>query len=184
MDCGRERDKAFVFTPHEYLRFGNKDIKSPPLINTSLKELAEMEWYLTVYARYVKGYSHTKLKYHFGNPDGKGHPYIVFKMWAKGNYLDNVRPPFGDVNLALVQLLVKHDLTPNFTKPPSFALMPLPDYIPVVQTPLIKHIPEDELEYLQRTNAEKLLKLKEKINAKGRVKSRDEVFVSQERMVG
>ena len=182
---GYDRDKAFVFTPREYLKFGDKPIKSPPLINTSLKELAEMEWYLTVYAKYVKGYSHTKLKYHFGNPDGKGHPYLVFKMWASGNYLENTRPPFGDINYSLVELLVKHDLTPNFTKPPSFALMPLPSFVRQSSNePLIKHKSEDELEYLQRTNTEKLLKLKEKIHAKGRIKTRDEISISPQRLVG
>lgn len=163
--------REFVYTPNEYLRFGDKSIKSPPLINTSLKELAEMSWYLTVSARYVSGYSHSKLKYHFSNPDKQGYPFLVFKVWVKGSYLHSLRPnvhfdklspethnPLGDINLSLVELFVKHDLTPAFTKPASFALMPLPDYAPVMgnQEPVAEKVQETELEYLTRMNEEKM----------------------------
>lgn len=135
--------KEFVFTPNEYLRHGDKEIKSLPLINTSLRGLADAGWYLGVRARFVVGYGHTKLRFHFSDPDKSGNPFLVFKFWASGNKMH------GD----MIELFVKHDLTPNFTKPPSFSLMPLPQYVPEMGNQEPK---ETELEYLQRINKEKL----------------------------
>ncbi len=169
-------EKDWFFSPREYLRFGDKPIVSKPLINTSLKELADAEWYLAVYARYVKGYGHTKVKYHFSDPDKNGNPFIVFRLWVAGNLtLEADGAP-------LLATLVVRDLTPNFSRPPSFALMPLADPQYLVQAPLKKE--ETELEYLERTNAEKLKNLKARVRHETPSQDRDVISPSERRLVG
>lgn len=159
------RQTELVFRPAEYLRFGNHLIRNPPLINTSLKELASMEWYLSVSARYVKGYDYTKIKYHFSDPDRTtGYPFLVFKFWAKGNQIlqEKLNP------YTLIQILIQRDLTPNFSKPPIHQLR-LVDVKPTTHEvrEVIKEVPigltislENELEILQTLNAQR----KEKLN--------------------
>lgn len=157
-----------IYTPKEYMRFGDKKIYNPPLINTSFQEMSELGWMLSVQAKYCPTFNHTKLKYHFSDPDKNGHPFLVFKVWAVGNFLsklDNRYGEFSDTEGSLVLHLLKHDLKPNFTRPPSFSLMPV-DY-KIVTREVVKYIEETELEYLIRTNNEKLSKLPKKLQSGG-----------------
>jgi hypothetical protein len=153
------RCREWVFTPREYLAFGDHPIRNPPLINTSLKELAEKEWYLSVQARYRPTYGHTKIKYHFGDPDKNGNPYLVFKLWAKGNFvlLEKVNP------YSLVKELVTRDLTPNFSKAAAFSLVPSQvekEVVKEVQIVGTEITLENELEILQTLNVLRKEKLK------------------------
>jgi hypothetical protein len=151
------RTKEFVFTPDEYLRYGDRAIVSMPLINTSLRGLAVSGWYLSVHARYVASYGHTKLKYHFSDPDEKGNPYLVFKLWAKDNLVlaEKVNP------YTLIKTLVDRDLTPNFSRQASFSVPPaetqqIPKEVPV-GLPITL---ENEFEILQTLNEQRREQLK------------------------
>jgi hypothetical protein len=121
------RYQEYIYTPGDYIRFGDKPIKSPPLINTSLYELAKAKWLLAVKVQWCAGYGYSKIKYHFGCEGD--YPYIVFRMWERGCH-----QPVGtnDPEGKLIQLLIQRDLTPNFSRPPSFALLP-PEAKTVVQ---------------------------------------------------
>lgn len=152
------RETEFFLVPGEYLAGGDRPIKAPPLINTSLKELAEMGWYLTIYARYIKGYGHTKLKFHFSDPDNKkGYPYLTFRMWVKGDVTT-----FEGVLFHLLQA----DLTPNWTKVPQFNLVP----------PNARE--ESEIEYLKRINAERAKTLPKKKIDRGALEQRVAKIIS------
>jgi hypothetical protein len=154
------RQAEFVFRPVEYLQFGDRPIRNPPLINTSLKELAEMEWYLSVSARYVKGYDYTKLKYHFCDPDKvTGYPFLVFKLWAKGNQVLKEKLNSG----TLIKLLIERDLTPNFSKPPIHMLrLPAHETKTEIKEVLVglPIILENEFEILQTLNEQRREQLK------------------------
>lgn len=104
--------------PSEYYRkdWGDKKIICKPLINTSLKELHDAEWWLTSEARYVPASQCTKVKFQFHGPVGKpGWPFLIYKGWLRGKILI---PPM------LLDALYESDLTPNFSKEPSFNLIP------------------------------------------------------------
>lgn len=154
------RNREFVYTPNEYLRFGDKAIVAMPMINTSLRGLAASGWYLSVQARYVMTYGHTKLKYHFSDPDKGGNPHLVFKLWAKGNLVitEKLHP------YCLIRTLFERDLTPSFDKKTSFSIPPEHS---VETKEVIKEVHsgteitlENELEILQTLNALRKEKLK------------------------
>ena len=149
------RHCEFIYTPSEYLSFGDAVISNPPLIHTSLKGLAASAWYLSVQARYVPTFGHTKLKYHFSDPDEKGNPFLMFKCWAKGNLIitEKLHPK------SLVKELVTRDLTPNFSRHASFSLMPLEQRVEKIT---VKELPtlENEYDILVALNAQRRERLK------------------------
>lgn len=154
------RYREFVYTPAEYLKFGDAPIENPPLIHTSLKGLAAASWYLAVSARYIPTYGHTRVKYHFGDPDKNGNPFLVFKLWAKGNLVltEKLHP------YSLIKELITRDLTPNFSKPPSFSLIPetKTETKEVIKEVLLPALPslDTEYEWLVQLNAQRRENLK------------------------
>lgn len=151
------RCREFIFTPTDYLVWGNHYIRNPPLINTSLKELAGASWYLAVNVRYVPTYGHSKIKYHFCDPDGKGNPFLVFKLWAKGNAIAQEKLN----HRSLIKTLIERDLTPWFSKPPAFSLIPSQVEKEVIKEVVGTEITlENELEILQTLNGLRKEKLK------------------------
>jgi hypothetical protein len=156
-ESGSSRYREWVYTPAEYMKFGDAPIENPPLIHTSLKGLAAASWYLSVTARYIPTYGHTRVKYHFGDPDKNGHPFLVFKLWAKGNLLVTERlHPYN-----FIKELITRDLTPSFTKPPSFALLPEER---IVTKEIVKEVKVqaevDEYEFLVTLNEKRKQNLK------------------------
>lgn len=104
---------------NQYYRtdWGDKKISCPPLINTSLKELSNLHWSLSAEARYLPKHDSTKIKFQFHAPPGQtGWPFLTYKGWVKSKKIHSS-------NLML-DLLYTLDLTPTFSKPPSFSLIP------------------------------------------------------------
>jgi hypothetical protein len=164
---GEKRD--FFFTPKEYLRFGDRPIKSPPLINTSLQELADLGWYLSVYATWIPGYGSTKIKYHFSDPDKNGYPFLVFRLWHPGKIMPALissRDEQHVKSLEYIKILVERDLTPNFTKPPSFSLIQKVEYVPPMGNQEPVKI-ESELEMITKWNDERAFSLRSRQKPKG-----------------
>lgn len=174
------RVSEYIFAPKDYLVYGDKKIVAKPLINTSLAELAGEGWVLSVLVRWCPGVGYSKLKYHFGDPDKKGYPFLVFKMWEKGNQLPSDNYVSHPSNIKLVKLLVDRDLTPNWTKHPSFQL---PD---LKETIIVKDLVyEDDLAFLTRRNAERLEELRKSDNERASIReTRNQMDGSPQRLVG
>lgn len=158
--------REYFFTPREYMKDGDKIIKSPPLINTSFQEMASLGWCLTVTARYVRGYNYTRLRYNFQDPDKQGWPYLIFKFWEKGCHIDLTRfQASPDAVLqkdraGLLAILHKKDLEPSWSKAPAFNL-PMTQPQKLETSPVdYMMVQESEYDYLVRTNTEKLAKLR------------------------
>lgn len=162
---GEKRD--YFFTPREYLKYGDRLIEAPPLINTSLEELAEYGWYLSVYAQWLPTYAHTKIKYHFSDPDKNGYPFITFRLWHPGRVIPVT---FGGAtelhqkSYEFIKILMEKDLKPNFTRPPAFTL---PGLTKIVTEPVAVFEKKEErqlseLEFLQEMNEKRKLALKNK----------------------
>lgn len=145
------RDWDTIFLPGEYCKLGDKEIKNPPLIDSSLFKLAEARWNLAVHKRWVPSFGHTKLKYHFYDPQNDyGTRFIVYKCWV--GYLVS--------NDELIHILHEKDLTPRFTRPPSFSLTPTNNkYVDPVVTHTDLFV-MDEYETIKRFNDERAQTLK------------------------
>lgn len=180
--------REYFFTPREYMGLGDKVIKSPPLINTSLKEMADIGWCLTVTARYVKGYNYTRLRYNFQDPNKSGWPFLIFKFWEKGCHItlsrwceDEVHSEKKDKD-GLIKILTKTDLSPSWSQPPIFTLNRTPPQKLEPSVADYMMVQESEYDYLVRTNAEKLAGLKR--NRRQEINVTGEISSSSERMVG
>lgn len=144
---GNKTQAEFVCNSGDYLKYGDRVIKNPPLINTSLVELSKLGWKLEIYAKYVHDRNHTKVRYHFTSWESSN-AYLTFKVWMQGRNLQ--------LNELLLIMASNNFLQPNFNKVPSFRLMP------VYQE--VKEL--DELETLQKFNddrEERLKKLRKSI---------------------
>lgn len=155
------------------MKFGDKKIVSPPLINTSLQGLADVGWCLSVWVSYIPSYGYTKLKYRFCDPDKNGYPYLVFKMWYQGRIFgSSIVADLDEIHqksYELIKILVEKDLTPSFTRPTSFNLMPtVKSNTITVEKEKLVFIEPDELEFVTRKNKEKLEALPKKFLTKGR----------------
>lgn len=134
-----------VFLPAEYCKLGDRPIVAPPLIDSSLFKLCKAGWNLAVTKRWVPSYGHTKLRYHFYDPrNDYGSDFVVYKKWV--GYLVS--------NDELIHLLHESDLTPRFTRAPSFSLQ-------AKEAPVVQVVAEeDEYEMIKRFNEERAKSLR------------------------
>ena len=127
-----------IFLPGEYVAKGDRLIQNLPLIDTSLYKLCEAKWNLSVEKRYVQMHGRTKLRYQFYNPE-KENSFLTFKFWIQG-IVENSK---------LLDLILEKDLTPNFTRVPSFTILPS------VVSEEVKQKELSELEMLEKFNTER-----------------------------
>lgn len=95
-----------LLNPHMYMTMGDKIISNPPIINTSLSELAKMGWMMYIdmnlipspmanfyisNAKKVNSGTHIKTKISFYNPKNKSERFS-FKFWdsCSLNFLENM----------------------------------------------------------------------------------------------
>lgn len=178
------RFNEFFFTPKEYVGLGDKLIESPPLIRTSLKELNELGWCLNITHRYVKGYNHSRIKFHFYDPDKQGNPFITFKLWKSGPVIrmeklsDNPDRIEALNRHTLLKLLLEENFKFSLTKQPVFNLLPHKESVgQQVVKEVIVHRVESEIEFLERMNNQRLEKLR-----KDTQYGTSEILYSQERV--
>lgn len=150
-----------VFYGEEYIRGGDRSISTPPLIDTSLFKLCNLDWRLHVTKRVLPRQDGTKLKYQFrpppaSNPTNEVKTFLTFRKFVKRLVWERSE---------VLGILLSSDLTPNFTRQPNFTLRPESGPVVKVQDTVYREVEiavpvhEDELTALERINRERVARI-------------------------